>query len=325
MVDISIVIVNYKSWNDLKDCLQSIITINSSKFTLETIVVDNQSNDGRLEEFKTLFPSILFIENSGNNGFANGCNLGASNANGNYLFFLNPDTIINKDAVLKLWKTTYKNPDYGIVSCLQTDESNNKYTEIRFFPKLSTLFGLSRVLYRFLNYFSLRKKFNFHKEKVFPDWVTGATIFMSREWFNTVNGWTEKYWLYFEDVDICKKIKEKNGKICLIRTANIFHKHGGATRININTKALTKTEVLISKHVFVSEHKSGFNKHLIQSLLILSLLIEKCLLAITGILFFFIPKLKVNTYIFMNLINYYRNAISKKTWTSPRSVKYLQK
>ena len=83
MVDISIVIVNYKSWNDLKDCLQSIITINSSKFTLETIVVDNQSNDGRLEEFKTLFPSILFIENSGNNGFANGCNLGASNAKGN--------------------------------------------------------------------------------------------------------------------------------------------------------------------------------------------------------------------------------------------------
>ena len=146
MVDISIVIVNYKSWNDLKDCLQSIITINSSKFTLETIVVDNQSNDGRLEEFKILFPSILFIENSGNNGFANGCNLGASNAKGNYLFFLNPDTIINKDAVLKLWKTTYKNPDYGIVSCLQTDESNNKYTEIRFFPKLSTLFGLSRVL-----------------------------------------------------------------------------------------------------------------------------------------------------------------------------------
>ena len=125
MVDISIVIVNYKSWNDLKDCLQSIITINSSKFTMETIVVDNQSNDGRLEEFKTLFPSILFIENSGNNGFANGCNLGASNAKGNYLFFLNPDTIINKDAVLKLWKTTYKNPDYGIVSCLQTDEIIN--------------------------------------------------------------------------------------------------------------------------------------------------------------------------------------------------------
>jgi GT2 family glycosyltransferase len=181
------------------------------------------------------------------------------------------------------------------------------------------------VLYRFLNYFSLRKKFNFHKEKVFPDWVTGATIFMSREWFNIVNGWTEKYWLYFEDVDLCKKTQEKNGKICLIRTANIFHKHGGATRINIKTKALTKTEVLISKHVFVSEHKSGFNKHLIQSLLILSLLFEKCLLAITGIVFFFIPKLKVNIYIFKNLINYYRNAISKKTWTSPRSVKYLQK
>ena len=63
MVDISIIIVNYKSWNDLKECLQSIVSINSNRFTMETIVVDNQSNDGRIEEFKTLFPSITFIEN----------------------------------------------------------------------------------------------------------------------------------------------------------------------------------------------------------------------------------------------------------------------
>nr|WP_314865978.1 glycosyltransferase family 2 protein [uncultured Flavobacterium sp.] len=325
MVDISIIIVNYKSWSELNNCLQSIITIDSDRFALETIVVDNQSNDGKINEFKQLFPTISFIENSGNNGFANGCNLGASTAKGKYLFFLNPDTVINEDAVFKLWKTSCENTDYGIVSCLQTNETNGKYTEIRFFPTLFTLFGLTRVFFRIINYFNLRKKFNFHKEIVFPDWVTGAVIFISREWFASVNGWSEKYWLYFEDVDICKKIQEKNGKICLIRTANIFHKHGGATRININTKALTKTEVLISKHVYFSEHKFGIIKHLIQSLLLTSLLFEKFILAILGLIFFFIPKLKVNIFIFINLIKYYKNAISKKTWTSPRSVKYLQK
>lgn len=325
MTDISIIIVNYKSWSELNNCLRSIIAIDSDRFTLETIVVDNEVNNHKINEFKLLFPTILFIENSGNNGFANGCNLGAAIAKGNYLFFLNPDTIINEDAVFKLWKTSYENSDYGIVSCRQTMESYGKYTEARFFPSFFTLFGFARVFFRIVNYFNLRQKFNFHKEIVFPDWVTGAAIFISREWFTSVNGWSEKYWLYFEDVDLCKKIQENNGKICLIRTSNIFHKHGGSTRINITTKALTKTEVLISKHVYFNEHTSGLIKYLIESLLLISLLFEKFILAIMGLIFFFIPKLKVNIFIFINLIKYYFNAISKKTWTSPRSVKYLQK
>lgn len=325
MIDISIIIVNYKSWSELNNCLQSIIAINSDRFTLETIVVDNESNDYKINEFKQLFPTVTFIENSGNNGFANGCNLGASIAKGKYLFFLNPDTVINEDAVFKLWKTSYENSNYGIVSCRQTNENYGKYTEIRFFPSFFTLFGYSRVIYRIVNYFHLNNKFNFHKEIVFPDWVTGAAVFISKEWFASVNGWTEKYWLYFEDVDLCKKIKENNGEICLIRTTNIFHKHGGSTRINIKTKALTKTEVLISKHVYFNEHKSGIIKNCIQIFLLISLLIEKFIFAIIGLVFFFIPKLKVNVYIFINLINYYINAISKKSWISPRSVKYLQK
>ncbi len=325
MVDISIIIVNYKSWSELNNCLQSIISIDRGRFTLETIVVDNESNDHKIKEFNQLFPTISFIKNSGNNGFANGCNLGASVAKGNYLFFLNPDTIINEDAVFKLWKTSLENSNFGIVSCRQTMENHGKYTEIRFFPSLFTLFGLTRVFYRIVNYFKLRKKFNFHKEIVYPDWVTGAAIFISRDWFTRINGWSEKYWLYFEDVDLCKKIQQNNGEICLIRTANIFHKHGGSTRINIKTKALTKTEVLISKHVYFSEHKSGITKHLIQSLLVTSLLFEKLTLAILGLIFFYIPKLKVNIFIFINLIKYYINAVSNKTWTSPRSVKYLQK
>lgn len=325
MIDISIIIVNYKGWSELNNCLQSIITLDNDRFTLETIVVDNQSNDGKITEFKQLFPTIKFVENSGNNGFANGCNLGASAAKGQYFFFLNPDTIINEDAVFKLWKTAIENPDFGIVSCLQTDESNSRYTEVRFFPALFTLSGLSRVFFRIVNYLTLRKKFNFHKDIVFPDWVTGAAIFMSKDWFLTVNGWSEKYWLYFEDVDICKKIRSHNGKVCIIRTANIFHKHGASTRINITTKALTKTEVLISKHVYFSEHKLGFNKHFIQCILVITLLFEKFILALFGMLFFFIPKMKVNVFIFKNLIHYYKNAMQNKTWTSPRSVKYLQK
>ena len=117
---------------------------------------------------------------------------------------------------------------------------------------------------------------------------------MSRNWFDKVEGWTEKYWLYFEDVDLCKKVNILGGKIALIRNTFIIHKHGGASRINIKTKALTKTEVLISQHVYFNEHTNGATNFIIQFLLIVSNLIEKTFLACIGLIFFFVPKLKVN-------------------------------
>lgn len=325
MVDISIVIVNYKSWNDLKTCLQSIASINSYRFTMETIVVDNQSKDGRIEDFKNLFPSISFIENSGNNGFANGCNVGASRATGNYLFFLNPDTVVSEHAIYELWNTASTTPDLGIVCCTQINESGKQYNEIRFFPNLETLFGPLRALFRVINKQMIKEQYSPEKQIVYPDWATGAVIFMSKAWFEKVKGWSENYWLYFEDVDLCKRVTNQGGKIGLIRRVSILHKHGGASRINIKTKALTKTEVLISQHVYFNEHTKGFQNFCIQLLLISSTLIEKILLAIIGTLFFFIPKLKVNLLILKHLIVYYFNCLIRTTWTSPRAMSYLKK
>ena len=125
---ISIIIVNYKSWKVLRNCLNSISQINIDGVEIETIVVDNASNDGKLTDFKNDFPNINFIENSGNNGFANGCNLGANNAKGNYLLFLNPDTVLNKVALSKMLNYYQQNKNCGIVSCLQ---KNDKETDIR--------------------------------------------------------------------------------------------------------------------------------------------------------------------------------------------------
>ena len=89
---LSIIIVNYKSWKVLRDCLNSISEIIIDDTEIETIVVDNASNDGEITTFQNDFPLIIFLENTGNNGFSNACNLGAKTAKGKYLLFLNPDT-----------------------------------------------------------------------------------------------------------------------------------------------------------------------------------------------------------------------------------------
>ena len=151
MIDISVVIVNYKSWNALRECLEAITTINNSSFFLETIVVDNHSNDGEINRFKSVFPTVIFIENTGNNGFSNGCNVGAKKAKGDYLLFLNPDTVANENAVFELWNTTKNNPNYAIVTCTQYNQKGISYKEIRFFPTLETLFGSFRAIHSILN------------------------------------------------------------------------------------------------------------------------------------------------------------------------------
>lgn len=323
-MDISIIIVNYRGWKALGECLESINSIISKTFSLEVIIVDNFSNDGQLQIFKQKYFNFTIVENSGNNGFSNGCNFGASIASGNHLFFLNPDTKLTFEALETLLKTAVTHPTIGILSCLQINENNVFYKQNNLFPALGRFFGISRSLFRKFNKKNLTKRFNNDKELFYPDWVTGAVIFISRDWFNKIQGWNEDYWLYLEDVDICKKVTQLGGKVAVTRKAIIFHQHGGASRLNVKTKALTKTEVIISKHVYISNQFSKVKQLYLHSLLILTVLIEKIILSFFSLFLFFIPKLKVNPLMLKNLLVYYSNAIQRHTWISPRAMNYLK-
>ncbi len=324
-MDISIITVNYRGWEALNACLHSLQEIPSSPVSFEVIIVDNDSNDGKINEFRKAFPEFTFVENSGNNGFSNGCNLGAKHARGNFLFFLNPDTTLTREALVELHQTAVSHPEIGILSCLQINENGKYYNLKNLFPSFSRFFGLTRAIYRKMNTAALEEKFAVKKGLFYPDWVTGAVIFMSRDWFEKVNGWNEDYWLYFEDVDLCRKVTLRGGKVAVDTQSTIFHKHGGASRINVKTKAITKTEVIISKHVYIHNHFPPLQKFILHSLLIITELLEKFLLSIAGILLFFIPKLRVNFLILKRLVKYYLNAIKHQTWISPRAENYPEK
>ncbi|MFV8377897.1 glycosyltransferase family 2 protein [Flavobacterium sp. LB3R33] len=323
-MDISIIIVNYRGWKALDECLESIDSISSRTFAFEVIIVDNFSNDGQFPVFKQKYSKFTFIENTGNNGFSDGCNFGAAIAKGNHFLFLNPDTKLTLEALETLLQTAVSHPEIGILSCLQINENNVFYKQNNLFPALGRFFGISRAIFRKLNKAKLEKRFNTTADLFYPDWVTGAVIFISRNWFDKIKGWNEDYWLYFEDVDLCKKVADSGGKVAITRKATIFHQHGGASRINVKTKALTKTEVIISKHVYISNQFSTGIQVYLQSVLILEVLLEKTILSILSLFLFFIPKLKVNRLILKNVSVYYFNALQKQTWISPRAMNYLK-
>jgi GT2 family glycosyltransferase len=321
-MDVSIIIVNYRSWKPLHNCLESLLLINKTKINFEVIIVDNFSDDGEFDFFQNKYKDFIFIKNDTNSGFASGCNLGAKEAKGNHYLFLNPDTIISPETLDTLY-TTYKNhSDIGILSCLQVDRKSRFFNQKNIFPSLVQIFGTSRFFHRKLIKKRIETIFNAKEELFYPDWVTGAVIFISKDWFISVNGWNEDYWLYFEDVEICRKIAQKNGKIAVTRNTIVLHEHGGSSRHDFETEHISKTEVIISKHVYINNNFNSLSKTLAHILLTIFILIEKIFLSLLSLFLFSSLKLRTNRYILKNLCSYYFNAIKKQTWLSKRATNY---
>lgn len=309
---ISVIIVNYLSWAYLQNCLNSLASIPN----LEIIVVDNASNDGELQQFQKQYTKVIWKPSTINLGFGGACNLGASLATQEYLLFLNPDTEAKESAISNMLAFLKNNKSYKIVSCQQHAQLKKHFL---FLPKLITVLGLFRSLYfGFVSKNFAIKTDNNNLQYIEPQWVSGSVVMISKQWFKTINGWSKDYWMYSEDADICKKTVAMGGKIALLTDAHIFHKHGGATRKTSEITAMAKTEVIISKHVYIQKHFVGLNKYLGHLFMILGTLIEKLPLAIVGILLFFIPKLKAQTLLFFNILYYYKSVFINRIWTSPK-------
>ncbi len=320
-IDLSIIIVSYRCWEQLQECLISLENITLENINFEVIIVDNFSHDGKLREVSKRFPNFEFILNSANNGFSNACNLGASYSNGDFLMFLNPDTVMNTKALKTLITVAQTHTNYKLISCNKINAKGKSEKFDKPLPSILTLFAFSRAIYKKFNgttAFSYTSKGN---KLSFPAWLSGSLVLMSKQWYEKIGGWNEDYWMYYEDVDLSKKTSDLKGKIVLIEDVNIIHNHGGSSRINLQTKALTKAEVIISRHVYINNNFVGIERTMSQILLLLSVIISKTLLLIMSIFLYFIPKLRVNILIFKNLMHYYIKALRDRNWLSQRSLK----
>lgn len=321
MTDLSVIIVCYKGWDRLIKCLDALDSFQGNKFSTEVIVVDNRSDDEMIIKIERRFPKFKFIYNKLNGGFANGCNLGTRNAAGEYVLFLNPDTVTSENEVEKLLNVARNNKEFGILSCRQVNEKGKESIAYGTFPSLFNLTGLQRALFR-----SRMPDPVYRSQDIScPDWVSGSVFLMRLEIFRTVSGFDDDYWMYFEDVDLCRRVRYTGHEIAFCRNITIEHNHGGSSRINLKITSLTKNEVNISRHVYISKHKKGFEKFIIQTFLVLNNIISGGVMAIIGSLLFFIPKVFSRTLIYFRLVSYYAGSIIGLSWISPRAVNYKKK
>jgi GT2 family glycosyltransferase len=226
-LDLSIVIINWNSAAFVRTCLQSVYA--GTRCDFEVIVVDNASFDECGEIIRREFPEVRFIGSTVNLGFAKANNLGAREAKGRNLLFLNPDTEVMGDALCRMASFLDARPDAGIVGCklLNTDLSlqtscvqafpsilnqalDTEYLR-RAFPKLH-LWGTQALLTG--------------DQPAEVEVISGAGLMIKADVFEAVGQFSSNYFMYAEDADLCFKVKQAGWKNCYLNSVSVVH-HGG--------------------------------------------------------------------------------------------------
>lgn len=268
MISTSIIIVNYNTKQLLIDCIDS-VTKNTKSLEYEIIVVDNASTDGSKEFFEK-DNRISYIYSNENNGFGKANNIGAKVAKGDYLFFLNSDTILMNNAITLLHEFIHNNKKVGIVGGnLYLNEKTPTHSYFRYFPSLLTeLNNLSLGLLVKIK-FGKNLYFNFTKNPIDVAFITGADLMIRKDVFDSLSGFDEDFFMYFEETDLSFRVKELGYRIVSLPTAKIIHLEGGSEKLKINTL----TRYIISKKIYY--HKR--NKYLLFKLSMVLALI-KCVI-----------------------------------------------
>jgi hypothetical protein len=230
--DVSVIIINWNTSEDLEVCIASFLEI-SDDLKTEIIVVDNASEDRSVSMVQSKFPQVNLIANSNNLGFAAAVNQGIYKSKGTFLLILNSD-IIAKNGVLKTLIEILKSlPDVGAVAPHLVNLDGT--TQTGYFRKYPSIFQII-FYYTFLSKYTERnpkllKKFmedipdKQYSEIEVPQ-IPGGCMLVSRDVINKVGLMDENYFLFFEDVDWCYRMRMNNYRLLKINTVSMVHLGG---------------------------------------------------------------------------------------------------
>ncbi len=315
---LSIVTVNYRSWGHLEAALTALA--DGFPDDWEVIVVDNESIPRDFEAFAARFPWVTFVANPNNSGFGHGCNLGVAKASGEQLLFMNPDVIAKPDDIQKLIDIKAKH-SAGIIAPKQVTAAGKAQKVFDDFPSLSNQSKILKAALRLVwpsRFLDPRADYT---ELTWCDWVTGSVLLIDRADFDAIGGWSEDYWMYVEDADLCRKAHDCGMSIAYAPEVEVIHAHGGSSRLNVDVKTMTKLEVIISKHVYTRNHTRGIARWVTHALIILLRLPLLLLAALLDLLTLGqVPILRVRSRMLTGLLRYYAGVLRTGTWISPRAL-----
>jgi GT2 family glycosyltransferase len=238
-----IVIVNWNSATQLKECINSIYNTQKKDCQLnKIIVVDNASTDTSLDLLQAFESDTLkIIRNSSNVGFAKACNIGAQYCSSDFILFLNPDMLLFRDTFRNLFNyiDTHSREDVAIYGIQLLDDNKNIQKSCARFPTflhfINRSLGLNKLNPTLFPSYTM-EEWN-HKTTQEVDQVMGAFFMIRRDLFVQLKGFDERFFVYYEELDLSKRVNEIGFKTLFISEAQAYHKGGGISQ-NVKAKRL---------------------------------------------------------------------------------------
>ncbi len=234
MTDISVIIVTWNSSDEIVNCVNSVITALRG-LVAELIIIDNNSADDSFALVNKIeFPQLNAFQNSENLGYTKAINQGIKLSKGKYVLLLNPDTVLNNTSIKVVYDFMESNPAYGACAPLMKNPDGSVQYSVRNFP----------TYWRMFCEFSLLA-YIFPKTKLFGSWKAKymdysleqdveqpmAAAFMVRaDLLSKIDNMDERFRMFFNDVDLCKKIYDAGFKIRLLPSSVVIHEHGASIK-----------------------------------------------------------------------------------------------
>lgn len=249
-LDLSVIIINYNSYEFTRECIQSVLGNTSSTVTYEIIIVDNASKN---DDYLALKNYISDLEHSKvklfrsriNTGFGGGNMYAVQFANSTYYLFLNNDTLLINDPIKICYDFMEKTKDAALCGPQIFNEHQIKEVSFDHFTSIGReVFGKKMLEFVFPRTKPNRRKL--YTRPLSVDYVNGSFMFFRAKDFDSVGGFDTNIFLYFEESDICYRLKKKNKKTYFIPSASYLHYQGKSienTSWNIKTKIELKTSM----------------------------------------------------------------------------------
>ena len=255
---LSVIIVSWNVRQELLDCLHS-IQENPPSYNYEIIVIDNASTDGTVEAIEKIFPVVELVINKNNRGFATANNVGIQKSQGQYILFLNPDTIVHPHSLDTLVKFMDENKDVGACGAKLLNPDGSHQDSIRCFPSFRS--ALHRhTAFKYIGIFKrdykkwIMKDHDSNKQ-MDVEQIMGAALMTRKSIIEQVGQMDEDFFMYYEEVDLCYRIKEAGRRIVYVPESEITHLGGrSAGQIPADKRIMAMTSLLI----FFKKHRGKF-------------------------------------------------------------------
>ncbi|MEA3493990.1 MAG: glycosyltransferase [Candidatus Margulisiibacteriota bacterium] len=254
---LSVIIVTYNHKELLSKCLLSLKEADV-KIPLEIVIVDNNSNDGTVEFVQGGYPKVKIIKNNENLGYSKAVNIGLRVASSEFYLIINPDILVLPGSIELTLDYMIKHPKVGIAGCKLFNEDGSLQFSARRFLDLRTYLYRFTPLRGLMSGSALERRYLMqewdHCGNRSVDWVLGGCMLIRKSAADKVGLMDERFFIYFEDVDLCYRMWDKGWPVVYVGEAGMVHKHARTSANKIFSKATREH----FKSLFYFLGKAGF-------------------------------------------------------------------